>query len=352
LFWLTAEAVAAKNRGDHSGRIDLGNSLSDFMFQLGLDPSSRGPRSDARRLRDQMDRLFNASISFESQRTEDGRRGDERINMAVAAHTMLWWSPRDPSQAALWDSYIDLSREFFVAITAHPVPLDVRALKALKRSSLALDLYSWLTYESYRAHKSGRGRFVAWKQLAEQMGADYVDPHDFQKKAVGTLRKIQALYPALRLGPLRGGIRIEPDSLPAITPRDLRGGRRSPPPPARAADAATTSLATREQFTELRRGLSAAEPDRLPAPKHADLDKLRERVLATSSPKVREAALVEVKAILQRALERGDGLDQIDFNLTNGAVVSIRPDLSLGQASELRAELEEAHNLLRYILGA
>jgi hypothetical protein len=33
------------------------------------------------------------------------------------------------------------------------------------------------------------------------------------------MRKIQALYPALKLGPMRGGIRIEPDSLPAITPR-------------------------------------------------------------------------------------------------------------------------------------
>ena len=81
-------------------------------------------------------------------------------------------------------------REFFSAITAHPIPLDMRALKALKRSPLALDLYSWLTYEAYRAHNSGKGRFVAWRLLAQQMGTDYAEVTNFQQKAVATFRKI------------------------------------------------------------------------------------------------------------------------------------------------------------------
>jgi hypothetical protein len=154
----------------HSGRIELGSSLSDFMFQLGLNPAGRGPRSDARRLRDQMERLFNACISFESVRIEDGRRADERINMTVAAHVMLWWSPRDPSQAALWDSFIDLSREFFAAITAHPIPLDMRALKALKRSPLALDLYRPRATDMFEA-RSRRSRMMClYDSSARQEG--------------------------------------------------------------------------------------------------------------------------------------------------------------------------------------
>ena len=95
----------------------------------------------------------------------------------------------------------------------------MRALKALKRSPLALDLYAWLTYEAFRANKSGKGRFVAWRLLAEQMGGDYANTDEFARKARVALRKIQALYPALKLGPMRGGVRVEPDSLPAITPR-------------------------------------------------------------------------------------------------------------------------------------
>jgi hypothetical protein len=95
----------------------------------------------------------------------------------------------------------------------------MRALKALKRSPLALDLYAWLTYEAFRANKSGKGRFVAWKLLAEQMGTDYANTDEFARKARVALGKTQALYPSLKLGSLRGGVRVEPDSLPAITPR-------------------------------------------------------------------------------------------------------------------------------------
>jgi Plasmid encoded RepA protein len=217
LFWLTAEAKQRKDR-----RIELGRSLSDFMFQLGLNPDNGGvgaKRSDARRLREQMQRLFNAAVSFEHTTIQEGRQGEGRVNMTVASRVMLWWSRRDPSQAALWGSWVELSKEFFEAITANPVPLDMRALKALKRSPLALDLYAWLTYEAFRAHKTSKGRFVAWKLLAEQMGTDYAEVTNFQQKAVAALRKIQALYPALKLGPMRGGIRVEADSLPAITPR-------------------------------------------------------------------------------------------------------------------------------------
>jgi hypothetical protein len=215
LFWLTAEAVRTRCRA-----IEFGSSLTDFMFQLGLSPATgRGPRGDARRLREQMQRLFNAVISFNHITTEGGRRGEGRINMTVASRVTLWWSPRDPSQAALWGSSIELSKEFFDAVTTSPVPLDMRALKALKRSPLALDLYAWLSYEAFRAHKSGKGRFVAWSLLARQMGDEYAEVRNFRQKAAGALRKIQALYPGLKLGPMRGGIRIEPDSLPAITPR-------------------------------------------------------------------------------------------------------------------------------------
>jgi hypothetical protein len=145
--------------------IELGSSLSDFMFQLGLNPATgRGPRGDARRLREQMQRLFRAMISFDRTTMQEARAGNTWLDMQVAPVGEFWWSRRDPSQAALWGSWIELGEKFFEAIVSAPVPLDMRALKALKRSPLALDLYAWLTYEAFRAHKSGKGRFVAWRR--------------------------------------------------------------------------------------------------------------------------------------------------------------------------------------------
>jgi replication initiator protein len=149
--------------------------------------------------------------------------------MTVASESMLWWNHQDPDQATLWGSWVEISKKFFAAITAHPIPLDMRALKALKRSPLALDLYSWLTYEAFRAHKSGKGRFVAWTLLMRQMGDGYADPKEFARSSREALRKIQALYPALKLGSLRGGIRVEPESLPAITPQAAATWSRKSP---------------------------------------------------------------------------------------------------------------------------
>jgi hypothetical protein len=60
--------------------------------------------------------------------------------VGVAEQTHLWWSPKHPDQAALWGSVVTLSPGFFFAVTERPVPVDFRALKAL-RSPLALDIY-------------------------------------------------------------------------------------------------------------------------------------------------------------------------------------------------------------------
>jgi hypothetical protein len=223
LFWITTEAVRTQNR-----RLELGNSLSSFMHELGLDPSRGGPRSDARRLREQMRRLFQARISFQRDlsrgvKTKDGgiaqQHGTAWLNMEVAPRGELWWDEKDPEQPALWGSWIQLGEDFFRAITAAPVPVDVRALKALKRSPLALDLYAWLSHEAYRAHKSGQPRFVAWSLLMEQLGTEYKEARNFQTKARAALRKVMTVYPSLKLGSLRAGVQIEPESFPAIQPK-------------------------------------------------------------------------------------------------------------------------------------
>jgi hypothetical protein len=95
----------------------------------------------------------------------------------------------------------------------------VRALKALKRSPLALDLYAWLTYEAYRANKTDKTRFETWEQLHTHFGGEYKNVADFRRKAKASLRKIMTVYPGLRLGKKQGGIEVLPESLTALQPR-------------------------------------------------------------------------------------------------------------------------------------
>ena len=211
LFWITTEAIRTKNP-----RIELGNSLAKFMEELGLDPYQGGKRSDVKRLQDQMRRLFQSTISF-NQYT----KGEAWINMQVAPKGMLWWDEKQPQQDTLWKNWIQLGEDFFKAITSSPVPIDMRALRALKRSPLALDFYAWASYTAYQTQRTGQSRSLSWEILHEQFGSEYKKVDEFARKAWNALLKVQAVYPELNVERIRGGITVLP-SKPSITIKSKR----------------------------------------------------------------------------------------------------------------------------------
>ncbi len=217
LFWITTEAVRTK-----TPRLELGNSFTSFMKQLNLESDSGGERGNGKRLRDQMQRLFQAKISFhQTHESKKGNKGDTWQNMDVAPKGTLWWDEKNPDQSALWGSWIQLGEDFYKAITEDPVPVDMRALMALKKSPLALDLYSWATYTAYRTQKNGQSRSISWENLHEQLGAEYKDIKEFARKVRLAFKKIQPVYRDLSIEFEKGGVKILPCN-PAITVRRKR----------------------------------------------------------------------------------------------------------------------------------
>ena len=214
MYWMTTEALRTK-----SSRLELGDSLSAFLDELGLDSTRGGKRSDAQRLRQQMARLFEARVSFTTRIELDGQTGQARDRMQIAEKTMLWWDQKNPAQRALWGSYVILDSRFCEAITANPVPIDLRALRAIKRSPLALDLYSLLTYQAFRASKAGKPRFMSWKQLQAALGTGYADSTDLRKAIRPTVARIEAVYPGLAVGRREGGLEVLPESTTAVSLR-------------------------------------------------------------------------------------------------------------------------------------
>jgi hypothetical protein len=222
LFWLTTEALRTGSR-----RLELGRTYGSFLRDLGLDPNTGGgKRGDALRVRNQTRRLFTSRISF-IQSYQGEHHGEEmnaeaRVQMSIASKSLLWWDPKRPNQTNLWGSWVELSPEFFQAITSAPVPLDMRALKALKRSPLALDLYAWATHKSNSVARKGREQFIPWISLSAQFGSDYSNHLDFKRKAKAALRKIEAVYPGLKLRDATGGVVVLPTSRSAVAPKNVR----------------------------------------------------------------------------------------------------------------------------------
>ncbi|BAE52830.1 hypothetical protein amb4026 [Paramagnetospirillum magneticum AMB-1] len=134
--------------------------------------------------------------------------------MPITDSGEVWWSDVAPSQRALYGSYVVLGEAFFRAITSNPVPVDRRALKALRRSPLALDLYAWATHRVYEL--GSEGAFIPWSGLRRQIGAAYSDPKNFQKAAKQALRKVASVYLGFRYSCELGGIRILLGSTTAV----------------------------------------------------------------------------------------------------------------------------------------
>lgn len=210
LAWMCTEVVRTQSR-----ELSLGRSLYEFMGKLGLTPGG-GVTGAHTRLRNQMDRFFHSQVSliYEDERVK------ESTSSLVADRVRLWWDPKQPDEPVLWESKIYLGEAFFNEIIRHPVPLDMNTLKALKRSSLGLDLYLWLTYRTFSLKGPLR---LSWRQLYVQFGADPAKAKDkdtvqnFRKKILRELKNIKTAWPGLNYTTARGALILSP-AKPIISP--------------------------------------------------------------------------------------------------------------------------------------
>ena len=209
LAWVCTEAVRTQSR-----ELVLGASLADFMRKLDIHSTSGGTTGGRTRLRNQMDRLFNASVSL----IYEDAHSKQFISSHIADRGEFWWNPRRPDERMLWESKIRLGEDFFKEIIRHSVPLDMNILKALKRSSLGLDWYLWLTYRTFSLKRPLR---LSWRQLYHQFGADPSKADDkfilrnFRRDCLRELKKIKVAWPDLNYAMAKGVLILYP-SKPTI----------------------------------------------------------------------------------------------------------------------------------------
>ncbi|GGQ85967.1 replication protein RepA [Couchioplanes azureus] len=226
LAWMSTEVV--RTRGPE---LILGDSLSAFMRNLGLRPTG-GKTGTIARLRDQMERLFNATFVVNWNGT--GVSGAVRV--PVSSQYQLFWTDEGASRReSVFPSKVILSDTFFQEIADHAVPLDVHALKELRGSPLRLDMYAWLTYRMFGL---GRPTTIPWESIQGQFGSGYASSPQgrskFKKDFEKHLARVLLVYPDadVTLTPAGVVLRPSPTSVPTRLARtigaldDLRTGSR------------------------------------------------------------------------------------------------------------------------------
>lgn len=181
LAWVSTYA-----KRNNSREVPIGESAGEFLRMLGQ-PLGGGPRGTYTTLRKQMHALAACQLQL-------GYKGRTFNGQPVEQFDA--WVVNEQRQKALWPGVMRLSDAYFQDLIANGVPLDNRALLALKGSSLALDVYTWLAHRLHRIE--GRPVVLHWKSLREQFGQEYTGieaDKDFKKKFLPALRAALAVYP-------------------------------------------------------------------------------------------------------------------------------------------------------------
>lgn len=198
LAWVSSYAVRNKTR-----EITIGRSASEFLSLMGMD--AQGTRYKT--LRDQMHALASCRLQL-------GFKGRTYSGVPVEQFD-AWQKPGSAGEYARWPGLMTLSEGYFNGLIESAVPLDNRALHALKGSALSLDIYTWLAHRLHRIE--GKPVRLFWANLRDQFAQEYQgkDPDkDFKKSFLPALRDVLAVYPKAKVIQIKGGIMLYPSPPP------------------------------------------------------------------------------------------------------------------------------------------
>jgi hypothetical protein len=187
LAWVGREVTLKRER-----EVILGRTLGQFMSDLGINSISGGKRGSITAVKEQTKRLFSARVALVDN-PESIDWGTDGFTLADSLN--VWWDPALPEQSGLFDSKVVLSERFFDEMLRAPVPLDMRALRALKQSPFALDVYSFITYRSFSVTKRTE---IPWEALQQQFGTETESERKFRSLFRRALKDVAVVYPEAR----------------------------------------------------------------------------------------------------------------------------------------------------------
>lgn len=204
--------------------VDLGRSMRSFLAKLDVEYSGR----NANIVKDQLAALFGAQLSVEGLGVNEAGHGTVSEYFQIAKSVSLWWANKEElGDEGLWASEVHLSQEFFGSIKTAPVPVDLKAIRALGGSSLRIDMYIWATYRMYYLTKPTR---IKWEDLSNQFGAQYGRVRAFKAAFIKELAAVQIVYPALNAEVTKDYLILRPSLTHVPTNKPYRSVESKTPP--------------------------------------------------------------------------------------------------------------------------
>src|SRR5690606_2873234 len=117
--------------------------------------------------------------------------GVEMTNANVA-RKVIWAERMQAGKQTEWATKIMLDPTFVDEVANDPMPLSAADLRKLGSSTIAFDIYVWLSYRLWTLKRPTR---VTWTQLQQQFGTGYARMRDFRRAFLEALGHVKAVYP-------------------------------------------------------------------------------------------------------------------------------------------------------------
>jgi hypothetical protein len=209
------------NEAKRCGRrkIDMNRSMTKFLRDDLLVSPSGGVRGGLTAFKKQMNRVAATPMTIGlNYLTGRGGRGATTFKPTPAIVEYNVWDEDSLVDKPMWHTEVTLSETFFDGVLHHAVPLDDRAIQALRKSPLQLDTYFNLAQRLPRM-KGNEVQRVSWAQLKEQIGQEYAEIKGFKQNYLKALAMVKQVYPDANITYNTDGIELR-RSKPPI-PRNL-----------------------------------------------------------------------------------------------------------------------------------
>lgn len=112
-------------------------------------------------------------------------------------------------------SVLTLSEFFMNELENHAVPVNGHALFGVSTSSLAMDIYCWLTWRYFFLRREQK---FEWDDLRQQFGTQTQTCKKFKETFGRALNQVRLVYPGMRAYPTKYGLILMPSrtSVPTI----------------------------------------------------------------------------------------------------------------------------------------
>ena len=205
LAWLCTNVVRKRSRV-----VELGSSFEQFFVELGY-PLRMGGRNH-RNIKTHVDRLFSAAFYMDVDKWAGEDAWERNIEIWPVSKRVRLWTSRRGRRTGDWTvASIEVSEPLYEAIIERPFPINLNAIKALRKSPLAIDLYLWLTFRMKGVRRPLR---LSWgrlcKQFSETGGIGGEAAKRFAARMRGQLCRVVDVWQEVKISFVRGGLLLMP----------------------------------------------------------------------------------------------------------------------------------------------